>query len=297
MAAHTTKMRLIALAFGAAIASTVLPMGIGSAEGKTLYFPGTGGATPTINDGDVNTQKQRGWRPEIAGVYGTRSMDESVVADNSRLANEVRNGGVDSLHGFSLGGVKADEVAAAAGNPAGVRLIVDGSPRQPGTGALVVLKPWHDSLQSVGITTGGQKANVHTTYRCISYDPICGGGILRDPLRAGLGYVLYHSGVDRKYNYRNLNKLEHTSVSHGNTTIETYSAPDPVQRVQEIVAPAPVPAAAPAPASAVVPAPVSAPAPVTSVPTPVVNQVANDVDRVIPGAGKAVRDFAGQFGF
>lgn len=295
MAAHTTKMRLIALAFGAAIASTVLPMGIGSAEGKTLYFPGTGGATPTINNGDVNTQKQRGWRPEIAGAYGTRSMDQSARAGN-RLSGEIQNGTVDTVQGFSLGAVAADEAVAGAGNPSGVNVVADGSPRQPGTGALITLAPWHDSLQSVGITTGGQKANVRTTYRCISYDPICGGGILRDPLRAGLGYVLYHSGVDRKYNYRNLNKLEHTSMSHGNTTIETYNAPDPVQRVQEIVAPAPVPAA-PAPASAVVPAPVSAPAPVTSVPTPVVNQVANDVDRVIPGAGKVVRDFAGQFGF
>ena len=57
---------------------------------------------------------------------------------------------------------------------------------------------------------------------------------------------------------------------------------------QQASAPASVPAAAATPASA--------PAASNAAIVPAVKQVAADVDRVIPGAGKAITDLAGQFG-
>ncbi|MFZ1361168.1 MAG: PE-PPE domain-containing protein [Candidatus Saccharimonadales bacterium] len=297
--------RIGRLMLGLLTALVVLFGGGSIASAKTYYFQGTG---PTKDSSaDVNMSTDRDWRAEFAPVYGERTMDQSVKDGTDRATDEIAadlsSGTPVTIEGYSLGAVTVDSVVDRL-NQSGVstsnltvNVIADG--RQPGTGALVVLRPYASQLAALGVTAQ-QPTDQRQTYHCIKFDGVCDMvDPVKDPMGAltrVAGYYLYHGGNDTKYTYSNKEQLTSSKVTRGNKTIVTYDAPNPINRLTgSMQASAPTTATV-APVQVATEPTYVAPAPIQEQVQQVWEQTAPIVQQVAPQVVKPITDLASQFG-
>lgn len=339
MATFVKRFSVVAVILGLFMALAMVNS-TAPAHAETYYFQGTGDThapSPAeigwSNGPVVNMSTDRGWKADFAPVHGDRTMDQTVqdaaVKGVNPIASDLAAGKQTKLRGFSIGGLAAEKTAGAlndrGANTSNLQVDTLASGYQPGTGALIVLNPYHDVLRPFGITTRSSSpmANQPRTNRCIRYDMVCDMvDPVKDPAGAATriaGYLLYHgmdNSKDPTYNYGNLDNLKSTTTKRGNATVVMYDAPNPIDRVlgkAPTVAPAPAPVAAPAPApepAYVPPAPeptYTAPAPqapVYQAPAPVQQQVrqvwqqaAPVVQQIVPQQTvKDIKNVASQFG-
>ncbi len=338
-------MRRLFVVLSAAFTALIMMLvgaGLSCANTSTYYWQGTGRtvhAAPSDLGPDggkkVNMSTDRGWKAEFAPAFGQQTMDQSVErGSNAKIVDEVASdlnaGNTVTLRGFSLGALAADRVARKLSqrgvNTANLRVNVVADGYTPGTGALVVLRPYTSLLRQYGVTPAApaSRAGGQWTYECIQFDGVCDmvKNPAADPMGAVtrvLGYVMYHgaAGVrtDPVYNYRNRHNLRSTTTYVNGRKVIKYHAPNPVDRLlhgaaaRPAATPAPVrrhTVAAPAAAPVNGDTPVStyrAPAPTYVAPPQVQQpvqqtwkQAAPVVKQYAPQAEKPIRDFARQFG-
>lgn len=256
MLVYTIRTAVASTVIAGAVASVLA--GTASADSDvTYYYQGTGPTVAasqdikdqaTANGGSlVDMSVDKGWRADFRPVQGQDTADQSVASGIRLGAPGVRQDLADgkqvTIEGFSLGSLAAGDLAkylASEGvdiSDLHVTLISDG--HMENTGALIVLQPLKPLLDVIGITSGPRAVPLTGTWTfiCLEGDGVCDTpDPLHDPigaLDALVGYVTKHGGLDKVYNYSNLDQLSSTTYVNGNVTTVVYHAPRAITRLAE----------------------------------------------------------------